>query len=150
MSIEMLKNTVSDDDLDQVKTSLRLEPDMESDDVLLRMLIKAARRDIIGQVGERIDDFFDKNEVFSAAVILEVAHLYNHRSATIEQQTFEVPMALYSLINSMKDDYRYQIAKKDGWLDDYTSGIADAESSNETAADSDRDSNLTQEDDHNG
>ena len=150
MSIEMLKNTVSDDDLDQVKTSLRLERDMESDDILLRMLIKAARRDIIGQVGERIDDFFDKNEVFSAAVILEVAHLYNHRSATSEQQTFEVPMALYSLINSMKDDYRYQIAKKDGWLDDYTSGIADAESSNETAADSDRDSNLTQEDDHNG
>lgn len=150
MSIEMLKNTVSDDDLDQVKTSLRLEPDMESDDILLRMLIKAARRDIIGQVGERIDDFFDKNEVFSAAVILEVAHLYNHRSATSEQQTFEVPMALYSLINSIKDDYRYQIAKKDGWLDDYTSGIADAESSNETAADSDRDSNLTQEDDHNG
>ncbi|XYG83780.1 head-tail connector protein [Limosilactobacillus reuteri] len=150
MSIEMLKNTVSDDDLDQVKTSLRLEPDMESDDILLRMLIKAARRDIIGQVGERIDDFFDKNEVFSAAVILEVAHLYNHRSATSEQQTFEVPMALYSLIDSMKDDYRYQIAKKDGWLDDYTSGIADAESSNETAADSDRDSNLTQEDDHNG
>ena len=150
MSIEMLKNTVSDDDLDQVKTSLRLEPDMENDDILLRMLIKAARRDIIGQVGERIDDFFDKNEVFSAAVILEVAHLYNHRSATSEQQTFEVPMALYSLINSMKDDYRYQIAKKDGWLDDYTSGIADAESSNETAADSDRDSNLTQEDDHYG
>ena len=150
MSIEMLKNTVSDDDLDQVKTSLRLEPDMESDDILLRMLIKAARRDIIGQVGERIDDFFDKNEVFSAAVILEVAHLYNHRSATSEQQTFEVPMALYSLINSMKDDYRYQIAKKDGWLDNYTSGIADAESSNETSADSDRDSNLTQEDDHNG
>lgn len=150
MSIEMLKNTVSDDDLDQVKTSLRLEPDMESDDILLRMLIKAARRDIIGQVGERIDDFFDKNEVFSAAVILEVAHLYNHRSATSEQQTFEVPMALYSLINSMKDDYRYQIAKKDGWLDDYTSGIADAESSNETVADSDPDSNLTQEDDHNG
>ena len=150
MSIEMLKNTVSDDDLDQVKTSLRLEPDMESDDILLRMLIKAARRYIIVQVGERIDDFFDKNEVFSAAVILEVAHLYNHRSATSEQQTFEVPMALYSLINSMKDDYRYQIAKKDGWLDDYTSGIADAESSNETAADSDRDSNLTQEDDHNG
>ena len=150
MSIEMLKNTVSDDDLDQVKTSLRLEPDMESDDILLRMLIKAARRDIIGQVGERIDDFFDKNEVFSAAVILEVAHLYNHRSATSEQQTFEVPMALYSLINSMKDDYRYQIAKKDGWLEDYTSGIADAESSNEAAADSDRDSNLTQEDDHNG
>lgn len=151
MSIELLKNTVSDDDLGQVKTSLRLEPDMENDDVLLKMLIKAARRDIIGQVGEHIDDFFDDNEVFNAAVILEVSHLYNHRSATSEQQTYEVPMALYSLINSMKDDYRYQIAKKDGWLDDYTSGIADAESSNETAAGSNQnEGNLTAKDEHNG
>lgn len=60
-------------------------------------------------------------------------------------------MALYSLINSMKDDYRYQIAKKDGWLDDYTSGIADAESSNETAAGSNQnEDNLTAKDEHNG
>ncbi|WP_323058304.1 head-tail connector protein [Limosilactobacillus reuteri] len=134
MSIKLLKDTVSDDDLGQVKTSLRLEPDMENDDVLLKMLIKAARRDIIGQVGERIDDFFDDNEVFNAAVILEVSHLYNHRSATSEQQTYEVPMALYSLINSMKDDYRYRIAKMDGWLDGDSSDNADADKNNENAA----------------
>lgn len=142
MSIELLKNTVSDDDLDQVKTSLRLEPDMESDDVLLKMLIKAARRDIIGQVGERIDDFFDDNEVFNAAVILEVSHLYNHRSATAEQQTYEVPMALYSLINSMKDEYRYQTMKSDGLLSKDNSDSEDTESSNENAERSDQSSEL--------
>ena len=109
MSIKNLTGTVTDDDLQLAKTSLRLEPDDTEDDILLRMLIKTARRDIIGQVGERIDDFFDDNEVFKTAVLVEVGHLYNHRDSTSAQQEFEVPMALYSLINSMKDDYRYRL-----------------------------------------
>lgn len=134
MSLDELKNTVDPKSLSDVKNSLRIEPDLDSDDDLLKMLIKAARRDIIGQVGERIDDFFDSNEVFNAAVILEVSHLYNHRSATGEQQTYEVPMALYSLINSMKDDYRYRIAKMDGWIDGDSSDNADADKNNENAA----------------
>lgn len=109
MSIKNLMGTVTDDDLQLTKTSLRLEPDDTEDDILLRMLIKTARRDIIGQIGEQIDDFFDDNEVFKTAVLVEVGHLYNHRDSTSTQQEFEVPMALYSLINSMKDDYRYRL-----------------------------------------
>lgn len=109
MSIKNLTGTVTDDDLQLTKTSLRLESDDTEDDILLRMLIKTARRDIIGQIGERIDDFFDDNEVFKTAVLVEVGHLYNHRDSTSTQQEFEVPMALYSLINSMKDDYRYRL-----------------------------------------
>ncbi|MBB1079064.1 phage gp6-like head-tail connector protein [Limosilactobacillus sp. STM2_1] len=148
MSINSLKETVSDDELQTVKASLRLEPDMTDDDKLVKMLIKAARRDVISQVGERINDFFDNNEVFNAAVILEVSHLYNHRSATSEQQTYEVPMALYSLINSMKDEYRYRIMKSDGLLSDDSSDSADAESSNEKTANSNQTSELG--DEHNG
>lgn len=151
MSIENLETAVSDDTLAQVKTSVRLEPDMEDDDVLLRSLIKAARRDIIGQVGEAFDDFYDDNEVFNAAVILEVSHLYNHRSAVSEQQTFEVPMALYSLINSLKDDYRYKIATRDKWFDDSDSDNADAGESSENTADSGQDhDNVGQEGENNG
>lgn len=142
MSINSLKNTVLDSDLQTVKASLRLEPDMTDDDKLVKMLIKAARRDVINQVGERIDDFFDNNEVFNAAVILEVSHLYNHRSATAEQQTYEVPMALYSLINSMKDEYRYQTMKSDGLLSKGNSDSEDTESSNENAERSDQSSEL--------
>lgn len=148
MSINSLKGTVSDDELQTVKASLRLEPDMTDDDKLVKMLIKAARRDIISQVGERIDNFFDNNEVFNAAVILEVSHLYNHRSATSEQQTYEVPMALYSLINSMKDEYRYQTMKNDGFLSNDSSDSADAENSNENTANSNQNSKLG--DEHNG
>lgn len=96
--------------LEKVKLSLRLDDD--EDDTLVTSLIRAAQKDIKSQVGEQIKGFFDNNDVFDAAVILEVTHLYNHRDAVSDQQTYEVPMALYSLINSMKDDYRYQLEKQ--------------------------------------
>lgn len=110
MSIQSLKENVSTDDLLTIKTSLRLDED--EDDALLKMLIKAARADVMGQVGEQIDDFYDNNEVFKSAVLVEVSHLYENRQAVSTQQTFEVPMVLYSLINSLKDDYRLQLSKQ--------------------------------------
>ena len=125
MSIDQLKKRVTDDDLAEAKVSLRIDPDDNFDDDLIRMLIKAARRDIIEQVGEQIDDFFDDNDVFKAAVLIEVGHLYNHRDATSSQQEYEVPMALYSLINSMKDNYRYLRSKQES-----SPGTEDAENQN--------------------
>lgn len=118
MSIHDLKTIVQDSDVATIKDSLRL--DEEDDDDLLRMLIKAARADVMGQVGEEIDDFYDNNEVFKSAVLVEVSHLYENRQAVSTQQTYEVPMVLYSLINSMKDDYRYrleQIKQREGESD---------------------------------
>lgn len=106
----MAGSNLTDPLLPKAKLSLRLDDD--DDDTLVVSLIHAARKDIMGQVGNQIDGFFDDNEVFDAAVILEVTHLYNHRDAVSTQQTYEVPMALYSLINSMKDEYRYQLMKK--------------------------------------
>lgn len=96
--------------LAQTKLSLRLDDD--EDDLLVNSLIRAARKDIMGEVGEQIEDFYTDNDIFDSAVILEVSHLYNHRDAVSTQQTYEVPMALYSLINSLKDEYRYQLYKE--------------------------------------
>ena len=123
MSVKDLEEQVTDKAVSDAKLSLRLDND--EDDPLIRTLIKAARRDIIGQVGEQLDDFFDDNEIFTTAVLIEVGHLYNHRDSTSTQQEFEVPMALYSLINSLKDDYRYRISK-----------ISESKSSNEKAEES--------------
>lgn len=115
MSIKDLTTKVTNDDVSMARESLRL--DEGTDEALLRMYIKAARNDIIRQVGERIDNFFDDNEVFNTAVLIEVGHLYNHRQTTSTQEEYEVPMALYSLINSLKDEYRYQVYISDD-LDD--------------------------------
>lgn len=109
MSILTLKTTVDDSFISKLKNSLRLSTDNTFDDELLQSLVLTARNDIIGQVGEKIDDFFDNNQLFDTAVILEASHLYVNRVATTTVQTYEVPMALYSLINSMKDEYRLKI-----------------------------------------
>lgn len=111
MSIKDLTTKVTPEDLSTARESLRLDDD--TDEKLLQIYIKAARNDIIRQVGERIDDYFDNNDIFNAAVLIEVGHLYNHREATSEQQEFEVPMALYSLINSLKDEYRRLVCEAD-------------------------------------
>lgn len=116
MTIKALKTTVDDDTLSLVRNSLRL--DSQDDDELLKLLIKTARADVINQVGERIDAFFDDNDIFDTAVMVEVSHLYTNRQAVSTQETYEVPMVMYSLINSMKDDYRYQVAQLDKEDDD--------------------------------
>jgi len=116
MTIKALKTTVDDGTLSLVRNSLRL--DSQDDDELLKLLIKTARADVINQVGERIDTFFDENDIFDTAVMVEVSHLYTNRQAVSTQETYEVPMVMYSLINSMKDDYRYQVAKLDKEDDD--------------------------------
>ncbi|MEK1437897.1 phage gp6-like head-tail connector protein [Limosilactobacillus fermentum] len=116
MTIKALKTTVDDDTLSLVRNSLRL--DSQDDDELLKLLIKTARTDVINQVGERIDTFFDNNDIFGTAVMVEVSHLYTNRQAVSTQETYEVPMVMYSLINSMKDDYRYQAAQLDKEDDD--------------------------------
>lgn len=116
MTIKALKTIVDDDTLSLVRNSLRL--DSQDDDELLKLLIKTARADVINQVGERIDTFFDGNDIFDTAVMVEVSHLYTNRQAVSTQETYEVPMVMYSLINSMKDDYRYQVAQLDKEDDD--------------------------------
>ena len=77
MSIKDLQTTVSDNFLSMVKQSLRIE--MTADDQLLKTLIKAARTDVMGQIGEQIDAFYDDNETFNTLVIMETGHLYAHR-----------------------------------------------------------------------
>lgn len=116
MTIKALKTTVDDGTLSLVRNSLRL--DSQDDDELLTLLIKTARTDVINQVGEQIDTFFDNNDIFDTAVMVEVSHLYTNRQAVSTQETYEVPMIMYSLINSMKDDYRYQVAQQDKEDDD--------------------------------
>lgn len=116
MTIKALKATVDDGTLSLVRNSLRL--DSQDDDELLTLLIKTARTDVINQVGEQIDTFFDNNDIFDTAVMVEVSHLYTNRQAVSTQETYEVPMIMYSLINSMKDDYRYQVAQLDKEDDD--------------------------------
>lgn len=103
MSIEKLLTSVDDESLQHALNNLKLEPHVDDD--LVKLEILAARKDVIGQVGSRLDDFFDDNPEFEMAVLIEVFTLYNNRDSDSTADIFQHP-AFHSLIESMKDSYR--------------------------------------------
>ncbi|MCZ3947154.1 head-tail connector protein [Lactobacillus gasseri] len=111
MSIHTLLTQVEPEDLQDVKEFCKVDGDLEDQEIT--GMILSARRDIIGQVGDRIDDFFDDNWNFKYAVWMKSYHSYNNRDTSSNAMTFEIQDTYNSTINAMKDDYRYQIWLKD-------------------------------------
>lgn len=120
MSIKSLLTTVEPEDLQNVKNFCKVDGDLEDQEITGMML--SARRDIIGQVGYRIDDFFDDNWNFKYAVWLKTYHSYNNRDTSSNAMTFEIQDTYNSTINAMKDDYRYRV-----WLEDKENDHDDGE-----------------------
>ena len=120
MSVKSLLTTVEPEDLQDVKEFCKVDGDLEDQEIT--GLILSARRDIIGQVGDRIDDFFDDNWNFKYAVWLKTYHSYNNRDTSSNAMTFEIQDTYNSTINAMKDDYRYRV-----WLNDKATGHDDEE-----------------------
>lgn len=113
MSIHKLLTGVDDVALEHIRNYVKV--DAHVDDELLKIEILAARKDIIGQVGSKLDSFFDDNPEFEAAVMIEVFTHYNNRDRDSNADIFEhSPYQEY--INAMKDDYRYLIQE---YGDDY-------------------------------
>lgn len=107
MPIRALLTRVEPEDLQDVKNFCKVDGDLEDKEIT--GMILSARRDIIGQVGDRIDNFFDDNWNFKYAVWLKTYHSYNNRDTSSNAMTFEIQDTYNSTINAMKDDYRYQI-----------------------------------------
>ena len=113
MSVQKLLHEVDDVSLEHVRNYCKVDPHIDDD--LLKIEVLAARKNIIGQVGARLDSFFDQNPEFEAAVLIEVFTHYNNRDRDSNADIFEHP-AYQNYINSMKDDYRYLIQQ---YGDDY-------------------------------
>lgn len=125
MSIQKLLHTVDDAALEHVRNYCKI--DLHIDDELLTLEILAARKDIIGQVGDRLDSFFDDNPEFEAAVLIEVFTHYNNRDMDSTADIFQHP-AYRNYILSMKADY-LEIIQEYG--DDYDVG-SDSDGSSPT------------------
>ena len=125
MSIQKLLHTVDDVALEHVRNYCKVDPHIDDD--LLTLEILAARKDIIGQVGDRLDSFFDDNPEFEAAVLIEVFTHYNNRDMDSTADIFKHP-AYQNYILSMKADY-LEIIQQYG--DDYDVG-SDSDGSSPT------------------
>lgn len=111
MSIATLTSSVSSEDLELAKSFCKVDGTEEDD--LMQTLILMARRDIIGQVGSEIDDFFDDNKTFTISVCMKVYHNYKNRDGTTRAMTWDITDGYHSLINSMKDEYRVILWKRE-------------------------------------
>lgn len=111
MSIKKLLTEVDDSDLNDVKNFCKIDGNLE--DSILIGLILNGRRDIIGQVGDKIEDFFDNNWEFKYAVWLKTYHEYNNRDSASNAMTFEIQDTYNSTINAMKDEYRVLIQQQE-------------------------------------
>ena len=116
MSIHKLLTEVDDKALSRARNFCKLDPNMDDD--LLKIEILAARRKVIGEVGSRIDDFFDDNPIFMGAVLIDVFTHYNNRDKDSNAMIFS-HSPYQDDINAMKDDYRYLIEE---YGDDYDEG----------------------------
>lgn len=108
-----------DELLDNLKLSLRV--DGTEDDALLGQLLKTARQNLIGKVGNKVDGFYDNNDQFNWAVMLLASHWYMNRSATDDTERHETPIALEDLTLSLKE--AYLVAKRGADDEQTDSGI---------------------------
>lgn len=109
MSISSLKTTVSDTELANVRNFCKLEEGVE--DELLKVWILAARRKVMSEVGEQIDDFYDDNPIFQQAVWIETFNHFNDRTTT-STAYLSYNRIERDDINGLKDDYRYALEVK--------------------------------------
>lgn len=117
MSIHELLHNVDSVALEHVRNYCKIEPNI--DDGLLTLEVLAARKDIIGQVGNKLDNFFDDNPEFEAAVLIEVFTHYNNRDMDSTADIFQHP-AYGNYILAMKADYLELIQQYgDDYGDDY-------------------------------
>ncbi|EUJ29611.1 head-tail connector protein [Listeria cornellensis] len=100
----------SEEDFEYLKSSLRI--DSEDDDLLLKRLVGASQRTLIGQIGPDDNIFYDENEQFDLATIMLTDHFYKTRSATIENVTSIVPpFGVNMIILDLKASYRVHTRK---------------------------------------
>lgn len=109
MSISSLKTTVTDEELASVRNFCKLDEGVEDD--LLKVWLLAARRKVMGSVGEQIDDFYDDNPVFQQAVWIEVFDHFNNRT-TASTAFLSYNRIERDDINDLKDDYRYALEQQ--------------------------------------
>lgn len=109
MSISSLKTNVTDEELASVRNFCKLDEGVE--DELLKVWLLAARREIMGSVGEQVENFYEDNPVFTQAVWILVFNHFNDRtSASTAYLSYN--RILRDDINSLKDDYRYELEQQ--------------------------------------
>ncbi|MDN6852694.1 MAG: head-tail connector protein [Tetragenococcus koreensis] len=107
------------DDVETIKKAIRVDHDFD-DDLIMQVYLPGAINEIKTAVSLKKEDkpFYEDNPTFNLAVLNTIAHHYDNRSITSNEQAFEIPASSMSLIQSLRSN----LAK---WRKDNIEVIAD-------------------------
>ncbi|MEU8220765.1 head-tail connector protein [Micromonospora taraxaci] len=91
------------DNVESIKQAIRVDHDFD-DDLIMEVYLPGAINEIKTAVSLREEDqpFYENNGLFNLAVLNVVAHHYDNRSTTSNEQTFEVPASSVKLVQTLR------------------------------------------------
>lgn len=107
------------DNVESVKKAIRVDHDFD-DDLIMEVYLPSAINEVKTAVSlaEEDEAFYENNVLFNLAVLNIVAHHYDNRSITSNEQSFDVPASSMKLVQTLRSD----LAK---WRRDNIEVIAD-------------------------
>ena len=93
------------DDVESIKKAIRVDHNFD-DDLIMQVYLPSAINEVKTAVSleEQDESFYENNVLFNLAVLNIVAHHYDNRSITSNEQSFEVPASSMKLVQSLRSN----------------------------------------------
>lgn len=93
------------DDVEAIKKAIRVSHSYD-DDLIMQVYLPGAINEIKTAVSleDEDKDFYKDNPTFNLAVLNTIAHHYDNRSITSNEQAFEIPASSTKLIQTLRSD----------------------------------------------
>lgn len=92
------------DNVESIKRAIRVDHDYD-DDLIMEVYLPGAINEVKTAVSLDVEDtFYENNPTFNLAVLNIVAHHYDNRSVTSNEQSFDVPASSMKLIQTLRSD----------------------------------------------
>ena len=93
------------DNVESIKKAIRVDHDFD-DDLIMQVYLPGAISEVKTAVSldEEDDKFYNNNPIFNLAVLNIIAHHYDNRSITSNEQSFDVPASSMKLIQTLRSN----------------------------------------------
>ncbi|MCF1633066.1 head-tail connector protein [Tetragenococcus koreensis] len=91
------------DNVDSIKKAIRVDHDYD-DDLIMQVYLPGAVNEVKTAVSleDEDKDFYKDNPTFNLAVLNTIAHHYDNRSITSNEQAFEIPASSTKLVQTLR------------------------------------------------
>jgi len=91
------------DNVESIKKAIRVDHDFD-DDLIMQIYLPGAINEVKTAVSLKQEDepFYENNPTFNLVVLNTIAHHYDNRSITSNEQAFEIPTSSAKLVHTLR------------------------------------------------